>query len=184
MRVKSVWVLIFILNILVFCAAPCDLRAQENISLLINRLGNSDEKTQLDACRALRELGNDAVQPLIDAMNKHKDATVRKNCAITLGMIHAPEAFDTLVLNLKDTNGMVRWAAAWALGELGDAKAIDPLCDTLKDPVWTVRMRAAEALGKIGSERAVAYLFPLLKDNQEKVREAVKAALEKIKTGK
>lgn len=181
MKSGKKWVLQNLFGLIVLLLLSGAAHAQTDVNALIDQLGDRKEENQVAAYRALKELGSAAVEPLIEALNNHSDIPVRKNAAITLGMMKAHDALDDLISSLQDSNGMVRWAAAWALGELADGKAVGPLSELLKDSIWTVRMRAAEALGKIGSEDAIPALFPLLKDRHVKVREAAKKAMANIK---
>jgi len=50
---------------------------------------------------------------------------------------------------LKDSDWMVRQAAAYALGEIKDPRAVKPLISALNDSHWSVRQAAAEALKEI-----------------------------------
>jgi HEAT repeat protein len=156
--------------------------AQQDINKLIEQLGSEDTLSQLDALKAIVDIGDQAVDPLINALTRHSNYNVRKNAAVTLGMLEASRAVPHLINALNSENSLIRMCSAWALGEIGDEVAVDALCRALKDSTWTVRMRAAEALGKIGNSKANAHLFPLLRDSHEKVREAVKKALAAIKS--
>jgi bilin biosynthesis protein len=171
-----------VMVLLVAMYAAGEAAGQQDINKLIEQLGSEDTLSQLDALKALVDIGNPAVDPLINALTRHSDYNVRKNAAITLGMLEASRAVPHLINALNSENSLIRMCSAWALGEIGDESAIDNLCRALKDSAWTVRMRAAEALGRIGNNKANAHLFPLLRDSHEKVREAVKKALAGIKS--
>ncbi|MCP4699811.1 MAG: HEAT repeat domain-containing protein [Gammaproteobacteria bacterium] len=81
---------------------------------------------------------------------------------------------------LKDSNWLVRGAAAKMLGEIGDKHAVELLITVLKDRDQYVRLTATEALGKIGDKHAVVSLIVVLKDKDQYVRWAAAEALGKI----
>lgn len=102
-----------------------------------------------DAARALVEIGEPAVVPLIVAL-KDSHADVRQFSAMALAEIKDPRAIEPLILALKDNDFSVRLAAAKALGEMHELRAIKPLIDTLKvDTSNTVQMVAVKSLEKI-----------------------------------
>ncbi len=96
------------------------------------------------------EIGADAVEPLIEALDSDKDEVVRWVSANALGRIGDKKALEPLIEALKnDVNPDVRWHAAESLGELGEGKAVEPLTNALKDKDDWVRNFAASALKKI-----------------------------------
>jgi HEAT repeat protein len=64
---------------------------------------------------------------------KHKDSSVRRNAAETLGMIGDEKAVDSLILILKDKNRFVRQEAIAALGKIGGARLVGPVTQALKE---------------------------------------------------
>src|SRR5262249_51938736 len=71
----------------------------------------------------------DAIDPLITALGKDKDADVRRACAAALGEIgsDAEKVVDALTEALKDKTATVKQAAIVALGQFGgDAKSAVP----------------------------------------------------------
>lgn len=112
---------------------------------LINMLGGSDG---VDAAVALGEIGEPAVQPLIDV--------------------------------LKDSDPRVRAYAVRALGRTGDSRAVEPVIELLNDEDENVRSNAAMALGKLADRRAINPLTKASKDKSERVRTLTRSAIDDI----
>jgi len=64
---------------------------------------------------------------------KHKDTSVRRNAAETLGMMGDEKAVDSLISVLKDRNRFVRQEVVAALGKIGGARLVEPLTQALKE---------------------------------------------------
>jgi len=64
---------------------------------------------------------------------KHKDSSVRRNAAETLGIMGDEKAIDSLVVVLKDKNRFVRQEAIAALGKIGGTRLVEPLTHALKE---------------------------------------------------
>jgi HEAT repeat protein len=159
-----------------------------------------DEHTRWRTLGALKEIGEAAVEPLINAL-QNKDKDIRNCVAGALGEMGEP-AVEPLIKALKDEYKDVRKSAAKALGKmkwepkndvekawylagqsawgelikLGEP-AVEPLIQALEDEVCWVREEAAEALGKIGDKRAVEPLIQALKDDDSGVPEKAVGAL-------
>lgn len=82
--------------------------------------------------------------------------------------------------NLKDSDPVVRQAAAWKLGELEDPRAVEGLLERLEDESPAVRGVAAWALGEIKDSRALPRLTLCLGDPDPYVREMAVLALGEI----
>ena len=83
---------------------------------------------------------------------------------------------------LRDSDWVVRKAAAEALGEIKDKRALWALISVLIiDSDKYVRRAAALALGELKDERAVEPLSLALNDEYKKVRIAARKAIEKIR---
>ena len=111
---------------------------------LISMLKNDEFKD--DATRALSELGQPAVEKLIEAL-KDKDEFVRKQSILALGEIKDPAAVDPLIENLKNEDWWIRLTSAAALEKIGDPRGRDAVKPLLKDPDVVVQMRIERMLG-------------------------------------
>lgn len=105
---------------------------------------HSDEFLE-DATEALVEVGAPAVPRLLTALND-KDEMVRKQAAIILGRVKAPEAVDALIEKLKDKDWFTRLTAAAALEKIGDPRGCDAIKPLMQDPDLVVRMRVERIL--------------------------------------
>lgn len=148
---------------------------------LIESLSNSDENVRNDSFDALVEIGEPAIDPLIQALNG--DEGTRGYVIQALGYIGEP-AIDPLIQTTKDTNNFertARYSAVQALGYIGEP-AVEALIQILNEGDDTVRYWAALTLGDIGDSRAIGPLENALNDENPGVREKAKEALDKIST--
>lgn len=151
---------------------------EENIRRLIQTLGDEDELVRLQASELLEEIGEPAVDLLIQSLdNDNKD--IRKTSARVLGIIGDERAVEPLITNLRDDNKWVRRETSGALSKMGDA-AVEPLIKLLNDVDWRVRGGAAWALGGIGNREAVEPLIKSLEDESGFVRSGAAWALGNI----
>jgi HEAT repeat protein len=136
---------------------------------------------------ALLEIGNAAVEPLIEALSDDNDVA-RTVVAEVLGELGDARAEDPLIEILSQVsvgvtnprNNLLRTVAS-ALGNIGDPRAVKPLIDALKQLRDVgIRIAAASALGKIGDPLAVDPLLQALDDAAPDVRTAAMYALGEI----
>ena len=149
------------------------------IDELIEKLNDKDDFVVEDAIGALELKGEEAVDPLIDALSSRKK-NIRLNAATLLGAIDDEKAIPALIATLKDNNKLVRREASTALSRMGEP-AVDPLIETLNDEDWRVRGAAAWALGNLGDEKAIPALEELLDDESGFVKSGAQSAIASIK---
>lgn len=138
------------------------------------------------AAYALGNIGEPALQPLLDALTGENDEA-SLNATLGLGKMgpKAKDAVVPLMARLNDSNVTRRYATARVLGKIGpEARAAEkPLRALLKDKDAGVRVSATLALARINREyvpTAVADLTAVVKDKQSKVREFSASALGEI----
>jgi bilin biosynthesis protein len=148
---------------------------QNNIERLIQTLGDDDELVIVQASELLEELGEPAVDPLIDALN-NPNKNIRRYSAHVLGEIGDEKAIEPLIQSLSDDNKWVRRETSGALSKMGDP-ATQPLIKLLDNPDWKIRGGAAWALGRIGNKKAVEPLIKSLQDESGFVRSGAAWAL-------
>jgi HEAT repeat protein len=137
-------------------AAICALgkiKDERVLAPLIDQLRN--DEFHEDATRALVELGEPAVERLVEAL-RDKDENVRKQAVIALGRIKATTAIDPLVEMLKDKDWFVRLTAAAALEKIGDERGRDAIKPLLQDPDLVVKMRVERILAAWKKKTATA----------------------------
>src|SRR5262249_40139115 len=113
---------------------------------------STDAKTRGESTAALGRFAAAAekVVPILIARLTDKDAAVRVEATVSLGLIGKP-AIPALREALKSEDPMMRMGAALSLGHMGSAglPALDDLKGLLKDPDLAVRCHAAQALWRI-----------------------------------
>jgi serine/threonine-protein kinase len=134
----------------------------------IDRLtGNLDRKSNQDfVIYQLSQIGDPAVQALVNTLLTDNSRNARFGAAKTLGLICASHKISTfnrarvtkaLIKGLEDPEAPVRYYSAEALTKLDDKqaqKAVEPLGALLKDRDENVRKQAHASLEKIGGPRA------------------------------
>ena len=152
---------------------------EETINELIELLNDKDDFVVEDAMGQLELKGQEALDPLIDALSSRKK-NIRMHAATLLGAIGNPKAIEPLIATLKDNNKLVRREASTSLSRMGEP-AVEPLIEVLKDEDWKVRGAAAWSLGNLNDERAIPALEELLDDESGYVKKGAASAIESIK---
>lgn len=124
------------------------------IPILIQRLKAIDLKNQFLQSSALlttlKEIGEPAVEPLIELLQKSPRIETIKSTMVLLGRIGDARATPYIIKKLKHPDAEVRGAAVLSLGDLQDKRAIRPLLDSLSDSEFYVEKdKVAWALGLI-----------------------------------
>jgi HEAT repeat protein/transcriptional regulator with XRE-family HTH domain len=152
------------------------------VAPLMQRL-EADELLHGDAAKALGQLGELAVEPLVRAL-KFQRWQARQAAANVLGELHDGRAVKPLIQKLEAPNEdvWVRVAAAQALGKLGDPRAVEPLIQALENPDTMVLEAAIEALGDLRDRRAVPALRRLADNvaSYDRAAGLIEDALQKI----
>jgi HEAT repeat protein len=126
-----------------------DPRELSLIGPMIENLGHKDERIRRTAQLTLVQIGEPAVEPLIEALASDNEETQR-TVAATLGNFQDQRAIDSLVKLLLEQKEHVSWSAAAALGNYQDQKAIKSLVKSLSAKDSYLRMRVRMALYEIG----------------------------------
>lgn len=100
----------------------------------------------------LKEIGYDAVKPLIELLEDENQA-VRGRVVLVLSEIGDKEAITPLIKHLEFENMPIRKKIALSFYKFGE-NAIEPLTHALEQENFEIRESAAEALGEIGDESA------------------------------
>lgn len=113
----------------------------------------SEEEIREAAKWALKSIGEDAVEPLIETL-KDESANVRYLVLNTLRDISHERVFESMVTLLEDENEYIRANAAQALGYTGNKKAIKPLKELLDDEeVELVKKAATRAIKELKKKK-------------------------------
>lgn len=119
------------------------------------------------AMDALVNKGDDAMNPLIDAMDSAEEE-VRTAAVFGLYRINGEATRKAILSALADKSPMVRTAAVRVLGLMKEKEAVTPLMDLVKNDQPAVRRQAATALGQIGEVRAVEALLEASVDTDDR----------------
>jgi HEAT repeat protein len=126
--------------------------------------------------RALAELGEPAVEPLIAVAADDEEGDERRaNAIVALRRIGDPRAAEALIVALRSGSDSVCGLAADALRGFADPRAVEPLIGVLRGPYARARSDAVNALAAIG-EPAVEPLAAVLRDREESESARVEAA--------
>lgn len=140
---------------------------------LVQAIENDNELIGESVILALGEMGEPAVEPLLQILKgkdpstlqvlQGKDPSTRYRAMEALGRIGDARAVEPLIQAVIDEKGFEH--AVQALGRIGEP-AVEPLIKALNDEDYIVRNGAAHALGLIGDARAVEPLIQILKDDE------------------
>jgi HEAT repeat protein len=169
--------------VLVLAAAATSSEQQKEIDDLIGGLGQRNWRNAVDA---LAEIGEPAVEPLINTVRDRSIKTwvVQARAIRALAKIGTKRAVRAIVDSLKDTESSeyVRGFAAAALGETRSVEMIEPLTLALNDERQFVRWKCTQALGMLGHRECTSTLIVAIKDQDQYVRAAAVQALGEIKS--
>lgn len=137
---------------------------QKSFPYLFSMMLDSDFKKDFNVARAFGLIGEEAIQPLLDAFRKSKDQAQRTFILYALGKIKNPEvkvALPALLEALGDENREIRDSAARAVGKTIEvippdqltkkqsSDIFESLVRKLSDEEHGVRSKAIRSLGKM-----------------------------------
>ncbi len=147
---------------------------------LVDELHHLNEWSSPRLAEVLVEMGSDAVEPLVAALDS-QSINLRVWAARILGRIRDRRGVSPLTELLDDPAPEVRRAVVEALGWLGDTHAVPAVASTLlRDPTPRVRTAAAAALGRLRHPDAVEALLHALGDADHWTRLSVADAIETL----
>jgi HEAT repeat protein len=151
---------------------------------LIEALKDEDSNVRRNVVQALADY-QEAVNPLIETLQKDEAIDVRKFAAISLGTIKDKRIIEPLIEAFNNDTEPIQEASARALLNRQDQfgeKAVDILIDILKCSNKDIRASAALRFGRLRGDyqRAVFPLIDALKDEERTVRYCASESLSKI----
>jgi HEAT repeat protein len=147
------------------------------LPVFVSGMHDEDKGVREQSARAMAELGDPAVTPLMDLI-QDKEWRVRYRAAEALGMMAYGPGTPALIRALHDEKDHVRYMAAKSLGLIADPGSLEPLIERLNDENEFVRRMAAISLAKIGLPRArSAITMAMEKERNPEVRKAMSQAL-------
>lgn len=152
-----------------------DKRAIKSLTSLLR-----DERyfVRLQAARALSQMGEAALDQLLEMSNSSTPAT-REAAIEALGSGASSRALDRVIDALSDPNSNVRAAAVRALGESSNERAVAPLMTLMRDESSTLRAQASVSLARLGLV-ALPKLIAALRDSRPSARQLAAEALGEI----
>jgi len=168
-------------------ASPVALLSMDREPHWREKLDHSDLLARLAALKDLDYAGNEAIEPLLQALGDEY-ASVRYWAVVDLHR-RCPQAGRNKQLEaaiekmLQDPAPVVRIAAAHAMCDWGrQDKALPVLVEALKSPTDKARLHAIIALKKIGEKArpALPQIKPLLKDPDRYVQRVTRAVLKQL----
>lgn len=156
---------------------------EREIERLIEILKCTDIQILKRTFVSLKEIGEPALQPLIETLENSTNDQLRRNVALALGEFteHKNVVFEVLKKAIKTAHSYVRSGIVIALGELGDKRSIPLLVKAIKDPDTSVSHLAARALVEIGDSQSVEPLIGLLTYKKAYIRANAAYALGLLK---
>jgi HEAT repeat protein len=138
-----------------------------------------DSKGPALALRTLAQIQDDqAVEPLLDILERSSDLEVQIATVDALGDLGSPEALPALDSRLDSEHWELRAKSASALGGLGDPTALPRLLASMRDENWWVRRSAAAAVA--GLPGGVEALYQSLDDDDPFSADSAAEALTNI----
>ena len=134
---------------------------QEKLHRLVAAL--AEPENHEFAIYQINQMGDQAVEALVETLLNDQDPDARYGSAIALGQICAEHeikalikgrAIKALIRALADQEPAVRYWSAEALGKCRSQTAVEPLAALLKDAHAGVQQQARQALQKIGGKQA------------------------------
>ena len=151
-----------------------ELKAEEAIDLLLERLDDEDEGVRAAAAVALGSIGDQSVIPALVNQLKDESEVARGGAAEALILFEA-HAVDAVIGSLSSPDAVFRDELVHVLTEIGDP-AIPSLLDTLSNPGQIVRQGANDALVAMGSS-AATFLISHYTEIEKGIQGTIKAIL-------
>lgn len=148
----------------------------EVLELLLDMLGEPDNRSPFLVKDALVRIGRPVVEPLTRIISQGRGT--RRRAALEVAVVLADPGMSAAALDAShDDDAVNRALTARLLGALGGSDTASRLLEMLEDPDSTVRGSAAEALGSMAYWPAVAPVASLLRDEAWIVRSNAALAL-------
>lgn len=145
-------------------------------------LDDPDPETRWWAARALAELDEEGVGPLLVKALGDEDRSVQEAAALSVRRRPAPEAVPALVKLLGHPDQLLARLAGDALAAIGEY-ATSGLIEALENGAPPAQVGAARALAQIGDMRSASALFKLLDSDSAMLEHWASEGLEKMGIG-
>jgi HEAT repeat protein len=146
------------------------------------RLASADPNERWWALRALAEIADPQVPPLLTAALHDPEATVRQCAALALCQQPSAAALPALASTLSSEDRLLARLAAAALAAAGPT-ATRVLVDILQNGPQPARLEAARALATLRDPAAIPVLFAALEDESALIAHWAEQGLENLGVG-
>lgn len=114
-----------------------------------------DDQVRVTVIRVIKDIGKDAIGPLIDELGMGQEDATREESAIFAALFLAKmgkEAVVPLIAVLENdtVNATAKWNAMWCLSEINDKRAVEPIRRMMKSRDSKLKDGAAKVLQKMG----------------------------------
>ncbi len=151
----------------------------QSVGKLIPMLDDENYGVRLQVSSSLARIGEAAVGPLIEALDKD-NVSARKWACRTLGIIGSTRSASPILRTLGDEALVVRKAAASALYELADETSLFHLLGRLPFAETEQKILLIKKIARLGDPRAASALKAEARDPDPGVHQAATRALEKM----
>ncbi len=127
--------------------------SKNSIFAIINEMISDNEDVRERTFEALKNLGDEAVEPLIQTL-EHKNIKIRRQAAEVLGMINTKYCIQALIKIFSDSRPEMFRRVNYSLWLIG-VPAVSSLVEKLRDDDPNVRGKAAIVLGEMIHRRRV-----------------------------
>ena len=155
-------------------------KADLSVHELLQRSYELDTKEKAAVFRIIEETVRPEMVPDLIARMGGKDPIVKIHLINLLAKFDTTDINQTLEMQLKDTNKMVRSAALTALASRGANVNIEAVSKLLTDPDLDVQGKAVEMLIQLQHPDTVRFLAPALRDESEYSRRAAVEVLNEV----
>ena len=165
-------------------AAACEIASHgaSAIPALQKLLTNTDPDTRWWALRALAEIEDSQVSPLLKSSLHDPDPAVCQCAALALRQHPSPLAVPDLIDCLGASDRLLAHLAADALIATGP-DAVPALLETMQNGSQAARLKAVRALALLEDQRAIPVLFHALDDESALVTHWAEEGLQRMGVG-
>lgn len=161
---------------------PLAAYGQPAVAALRGLISGADSDARWWAVRALAEIKDVQVPPLLVRFLSDEDDAVRQCAALALSQQPDPRAVSDLIAALSSEDRLFAHLAANALSAIGQP-AVPALLAVLQNGTHLTRLEAARALSIIGDTRSIPALFSALSEDSALIEYWAKEGLERMGVG-
>jgi len=145
---------------------------------IIHVFMEGDLEEQIEATQELKEMGHNAIDPLIQIIRDEKERKPIRLEAARAIVVLGSDSVEPLIELLQEDDIITRMAAIRSLGAISDAKAVPKLIDNIHTEEKKIRLAVIWALGQIKDKQSISPLLSLLSESDWGIHmEAIEALI-------